>query len=219
MKTIQDVTKRFKTPKLGASVFRPLPRPFEMTPNDYLGYAEKDLNDGDTRAAVTAVSNVRLALESRIDELLINWGYHKFAKKQDYNFDKKLKLLSSLGLMAPLALKQVLNYKHDSEVDYHQVSLDTALAYFTAVSMFVSYTDRILKIANEAEVIRDKADGDFVNVELDSEKHKITLRCFIHDGKPPEQSITESRVQVSLTEEKLDDYNQAIKWWLKAIEG
>jgi len=30
---------------------------------------------------------------------------------------------------------------------------------------------------------------------------------------------TSEFLPMNLTEEKLDDYNQAIKWWLKAIEG
>lgn len=219
MKTIQDVIKRFKTPRLGASVFQPIPHPYQLTPSDYIGFAEIELKDNDTKAAVSAVANIKLALECQIDELLQNWGYTKFLAKANYSYEDKLKLLSKLGLMAPLSLKQVIDYKKISENNYPELSFDFALAYFTVVNMFINYTDRILAIANEAEVLRDKADGDFVSIEIDKELAKITMRCFIHEGALPEQSISESRVLIGLSEKSFDDYNLAIKWWLRAIQG
>jgi len=218
MKTIQEVAKRFKTPRLGTSMSRAVPKPYELSPREYLDFATTDLKNKDLKAAISATNHIKAALYCRVDELLLNWGFFTYVERQKFDYNQKIKLLSGLGVFSPLALKKVNSLRKFSETDYPQLTYDIALDYFTVVDLFVDYTDSLLKIENEAEVLNDQAAGDFVSFTLDSEKHKISFRVFEYEGELPDQTITETHFNVSLTQAKFDDYTQAIKWWLKAIK-
>ena len=56
------------------------------------------MENQDTRSLVNATGNIKRAIDSQTDMLLFAYGFLDMAKDQRWNFDKKNKLLSEIGI-------------------------------------------------------------------------------------------------------------------------
>lgn len=56
---------------------------FEVTPTEYLAFAENDLESKDLRGLINALSNTKRALDCQIDSLLYTFGLYGYAKRKN----------------------------------------------------------------------------------------------------------------------------------------
>jgi hypothetical protein len=74
----------------------------DVTPEQYLRYAELDLEDRTDRGAINALGNAKRALHLIVDSLLQAYGL--LARNQKAGFPQKLGLIDAAGLFSPSIL-------------------------------------------------------------------------------------------------------------------
>jgi hypothetical protein len=67
----------------------PLEIPFELNYQDYIKFAEEDIKEETNRALVNAISNIKRAIDCRVESLLYIFGIYKIAKKRKLEFSNK----------------------------------------------------------------------------------------------------------------------------------
>ncbi len=68
------------TPKLGINLEIGGESPFDLDSRTFLNFAKNDLNDGTKRGRINAITNIKKAIECRMDELLYFYFLDKLAK-------------------------------------------------------------------------------------------------------------------------------------------
>lgn len=63
---------------------------FDISPNEFLKYAENDLKSKVEHRNVNALSNAKRAIDCQIEGLLKLFGFYKIAKRKFWGFPKKL---------------------------------------------------------------------------------------------------------------------------------
>ncbi|MBN6714050.1 hypothetical protein JSY17_08585 [Pseudomonas capsici] len=123
---------------------------FEMTelkvsPIEFLILAEDDFESGGLAALVNATTNVKRAIVSQLDQLLISFGYPSLR----WSVPKKIERIRALGLLAPRLLRKVVDMRNILEHEYVtpelekvEEALDVASLFVMSVSaMFIPFDD------------------------------------------------------------------------------
>jgi hypothetical protein len=69
---------------------------YEITPEDFLSFAEKDIMQDDVRGLVNGLSNAKRAIDCQVEKLLACLGLPSAR-----SFPKKMGLLTEIGVVAP----------------------------------------------------------------------------------------------------------------------
>ncbi|MGV8086972.1 MAG: hypothetical protein ACP5N1_05045 [Candidatus Woesearchaeota archaeon] len=145
---------------------------FEILPNEFLSYAEKDLLGNTDRDLVNALSNIKRALDCQINLILIEYGVYKQSKKDYWNFPKKIEFLTKHNIAAPRILKKINNIRNLLEHEFKKPTLEQAEDALDIVSLFISYTKKLGKIPTELMVYADEGRIIF-NLNFDKENKKF----------------------------------------------
>ena len=78
---------------------------FEISPLNFLKYAEYDLTAKYDHHLVNSLSNTKRAIDSQLDSLLTGFGLSERAKK--WNFPKKIEFLNNIGVISPRILTKI----------------------------------------------------------------------------------------------------------------
>ncbi|MET3456557.1 hypothetical protein [Pseudomonas kilonensis] len=117
----------------------------KISPIEFLNLAEDDFERGGLAALVNATTNVKRAIVSQLDQLLISFGYPSLR----WNVPKKIERLRALGLLAPRLLRKVVDMRNILEHEYAtpdlkevEEALDIAsLFVMSASAMFIPFDD------------------------------------------------------------------------------
>lgn len=112
--------------------------PWDISPSDYVKFAQKDLEGSDKRSIVNALSNTKRALECQIDSLLLALELNTKSKK--LNVPNKLKLLNDIGVIAPNILRKVNKHRNEMEHEYSCPDSDAVMDFVDVVCLFVEAT-------------------------------------------------------------------------------
>lgn len=88
----------------------------DVTPEQYLRYAELDLEDRTDRGAINALGNAKRALHLIVDSLLQAYGL--LARNQKAGFPQKLGLIDAAGLFSPSILSTLNLERNVMEHEY-----------------------------------------------------------------------------------------------------
>ncbi|MFH8756248.1 hypothetical protein [Streptomyces atroolivaceus] len=88
----------------------------ELTPERYLEFAEKDLEDGTTRGLVNSFGNSKRCTHLLIDELL--WQYGLLARNKKMSFPMRLDMLGDLGILSSRILRRLNVQRNVMEHEY-----------------------------------------------------------------------------------------------------
>lgn len=75
---------------------------FDISPNDFIKFAEHDLTAQYNHHLVNTLSNTKRAIDSQLDSLLIGFGLSERSKK--WRFPQKIDFLNKIGVMSPRIL-------------------------------------------------------------------------------------------------------------------
>jgi hypothetical protein len=119
----------------------------DVTAEQYLQFAARDLQEESERGAVNALGNIKRALHQTVDSLL--QGYGLLARNRRLSFPKKLELIDAAGLFSLSILRTLNNERNLVEHDYRvpgharaQEALDVVRLWLLAarrLSEFVVY--------------------------------------------------------------------------------
>lgn len=78
-----------------------------VKPIDYLNFARRDIVEGDTRALINALSNIKRAIDCQLDVLLEIYGLLKLSMKEKWDFPRKIEVIRKAGVVSPNILKLI----------------------------------------------------------------------------------------------------------------
>ena len=128
-----------------------------MKPIDYINFARRDIVEGDTRAMVNALSNIKRAIDCQLDVLLEMYGLLKLSMKRKWSFPKKIEVIRKIGIVSPNILR-LINTKRVQLEHYHKKpKKEEVVEYLDVAELFV---ELFKSKRNRTEVLIDY-DNDF----------------------------------------------------------
>ncbi len=112
--------------------------PWDVTPSEYLRFAQEDLEGNDRRSAVNALSNAKRALECQVDSLMLVFEMEDTSSK--WHFPKKIEALERIGIIAPRILTKINRHRNEMEHDYCCPSIDVVVDFVDVVGLFIEAT-------------------------------------------------------------------------------
>ncbi|OMF34824.1 MULTISPECIES: hypothetical protein [Paenibacillus] len=154
--------------------------PFEVTPSEYLSFAEKDLELNDVRGHINALSNTKRALDCQIDSILFTFGLYGLAKRKNLNIPRKFNLIKELGIIAPRILSKINSVRNLVEHEYVRPSQEQVEDFYDIIQLFLLSTEKyILYYPDFCQIENDKR-NEWLDFNYDREAGYIEF--VIHQG-------------------------------------
>jgi len=141
-----------------------------VKPIEYLNFARRDIVDGDTRALVNALTNIKRAIDCQLDVLLEMYGLLKLSMKKKWGFPEKIEVIRKTGVVAPNILK-LINSRRIQLEHYHKKPIkDEVTEFLDIAELFIT----LFKFrAHRIELLIDY-DKDFA-FWMDTEQNVICI--------------------------------------------
>ncbi|WP_017689856.1 hypothetical protein [Paenibacillus sp. PAMC 26794] len=142
--------------------------PFELSPRDYLQFAESDLKGKDDLSLINCVSNIKRAMDCQIDTFFYSYNLFEFFKSKRLGMDKKLEFLKKASVFNSGSLSRLNAIRNKMEHEFVVPKIQDIELYFDLVSAFVSVLENnILMLEIYAESTwYIKENGEFFRFEI-----------------------------------------------------
>lgn len=138
---------------------------FELTPRDYLEFAERDLENTDsTHSLVNAVSNLKRAIDCQLDFFLFVFNLDNLYRNKRLGVDRKLGFLSKSGIFSSKSMEKLNKVRNRLEHHYEVPRLEDIEVYYDLVFAFISVIENSLSLAGysaEIEFVVSNGNGAF----------------------------------------------------------
>lgn len=150
--------------------------PFDVTPMEYIQYAEEDSLELSAKGCINAFSNAKRAMDSQIDMLLIAFVLNNLAAKKNWNIPRKLEVLNKLGIVAPRILAKFNKFRNLVEHDFVKPEQEKVEDFIDVVLLFIESTKLYLvDFLDDAEIeVEDKFDY-WLGVVIDRESEIVNI--------------------------------------------
>jgi len=118
---------------------------FKVDSEEFLKFAKSDLKEGKRKSLVNALSNVKRAIDCRIDSILWVLGFHKKSKKENWSFPHKVDFAKSLGIVSPNILKKVNRIRNRLEHEYEYPTKKEVEDAIDIAELFLASTEKYLR--------------------------------------------------------------------------
>lgn len=191
---------------------------FDISPREFLRFAEYDLNANYSHHLVNSLSNTKRAIDSQLDSLLIGFGLSQRAAK--WNFPTKVDYLNRVGILSPRILNKINKKRNLLEHEYKNPSIEEVEDALDIAGLFVNYTNKYLYPAVVDFVLNDKKMGYYdypddtktIIMRLDWRNCKFIFDTPVKDAEGLWHHTTEDVT----TEHK--DYDEYLKVFLSFYE-
>ncbi len=157
----------------GSCMYEDVEVRFDVTPHDYLEFAEEDLKGSDRRNLINALSNAKRALDCQIESLLYVYCLKTYTDKKKMGIPNKIEMLNRLGIIAPRILNKINKIRNTMEHDFYCPDVDEVQDFVDVILLFISYTDKYLfEVKQDCELLDDTYDF-YCIPEFDREKQEI----------------------------------------------
>lgn len=116
---------------------------FKITASQFRDFAIEDSKTESVHHQVNTLSNVKRAIECRVDELLYTVCLHVKSEREKWNFPKKIQALGKIGVLAPRILEKINSKRNQLEHQYIKPTKDDVEDALDVAILFLGYTDRI----------------------------------------------------------------------------
>lgn len=147
--------------------------PFQMTPKQFLEFAEYDLNNEYSHHLVNSLSNIKRAIDCQLDSLLFVFGLFKKSKKGRWNFPKKIDCLNKIGIISPRILERINQKRNLLEHEYKIPKKGQVVDALDVAILFKAYTEKFLSNALIDCTPYHEIKKDSFSVKLDYKNAKI----------------------------------------------
>lgn len=180
---------------------------FDISPNEFLEFAEHDLIAKYDHHLVNSLSNTKRAIDSQLDSLLIGFGLSERAKK--WNFPTKIDFLNSIGIISPRILNKINKKRNLLEHEYKNPNKEEVEDALDVAILFVAYTNKYLFRALKECTLWSAEEGH-VTITLGWEDYKITSTYRVYVDNKFSEDITE---ELASADQK--EYDEYLKFYLK----
>ena len=164
---------------------------FEIKPQDFLNYAEKDLQDTYSHNLINTLSNAKRALDCQVDILLIAFGYYNISKNKFWGFPKKIEIIKELGILAPRVLLKVNKTRNLMEHQYVKPTLEQVEDFVDIVALFMASTDKyIYNFPDDLEIENDYLDSFWLKFSNNYEGENLRINVIYKNSENEELIIT-----------------------------
>ena len=115
---------------------------FEVSAVQFLDFAIEDSKEDSLHSRVNTLSNVKRAIECRIDELYYALCLNVKSESEKWNFPKKIQVLGDLGILAPKILAKINRKRNQLEHQYVEPTREDVEDALDVTKLFFAYTDR-----------------------------------------------------------------------------
>ena len=146
---------------------------FDISPQDFLKFAEQDLSLKYEHNIVNALSNAKRALDCQIDTILLSLGFYKVSQEKYWGFPKKLDLINELDILAPRVLRKINKQRNLLEHKFVKPTKEIVEDFLDISMLFIASTDRytlsfkpLVQLKNTALSILIIIENDYLNDSL-----------------------------------------------------
>jgi len=131
----------------GGGGTKPNETEFDLTPRDFLDFAEKDLEQvNSTHSLINATSNLKRAVDCQLDSFLTLLNLDQFYRKKRLGVDRKLGFLDLSGLFRSKSLEKLNKMRNRLEHYYEVPEIEDVEVYFDLVVAFVSVIEGVVPL-------------------------------------------------------------------------
>jgi len=181
---IQILSKGRGLRGFGCVVHQATVKPFELSAKDFLGFADKDSKIRSFRGEVNALSNVKRAIDCRIEELLWCYCLHKKSKQDNWNIPTKLEVLGKIGILAPRVLRRISNSRNFLEHEFKKPASNKVDDAVDVGALFLEATEKLcypITHLNKGADFLIRFERDKNQVELQDGSLKQTMKIGAED--------------------------------------
>ena len=110
---------------------------FDLTPDDYLNFADESLGRENSKDKIDCVSHLKRAIECQLDTFIEILGLSKLLKKKGIRFDRKMGLLESFGLISPRSFSKLNMIRNKLEHEYSIPDIPEVELYYDLANSFL----------------------------------------------------------------------------------
>lgn len=160
---------------------------FDITPKDFLDFAELDLTSDLQHKFVNALSNAKRALDCQVICLLDTLGLFEQAEKKRWGLPLKIKALKKTGIIAPRILNKINKTRNLLEHEFTNPNSEQVTDFIDVVALFIEGTKRYLVnylFFIETAWIVDKT------MTLEISKNMITAEFYYVENEKDESCLS-----------------------------
>ena len=160
---------------------------YEITPDDFLSFAEKDILQNDVRGLVNGLSNAKRAIDCQVEKLLAGLGLPSAR-----SFPKKMALLTELSVIAPRIVTKVIRTRNYLEHEYRKPEKEQVEDAVDVATLFVAALERSLAFFPESFSLDNLAEGlelvpgvlqacKGLSFYFHSDRHWFEIQGYVYD--------------------------------------
>lgn len=159
--------------------------PFDISPNDFLDYAKRDIESNLSHKYVNALANTKRSLDSQLLCVFSSLGLNN-RRIRKMGLEGKMQILQKMGLVTPRILKKVGEIRNLMEHEFINPSQEFVIDMLDVVSLFVAYTDTMMmNYSTEVTVAIENESyepgEEFVSLVLDSDQSVLEVSSSFSD--------------------------------------
>ncbi|OCH12421.1 hypothetical protein [Aliivibrio fischeri] len=110
---------------------------FEVTPREYLRFAEDELNRNTPVSLINCVSHLKRALDCQLDTFFEVYNLRDLFKKRNVKIEKKLQFIGAIGFFNSRSLIRLNNIRNKMEHHYSIPDIQDIEVYFDLITAIV----------------------------------------------------------------------------------
>ena len=137
---IEQFGEKWKTPVIEPHIGDILKFPFQIKPNDFIHFANRELAVSGIHGLINALSNAKRAIDCQIDAI------HKvLGIKKERSFPKRADIINELGLLAPRVIKRIVRMRNYLEHEFILPEQERIEDAVDTATLFIELTNRIFR--------------------------------------------------------------------------
>lgn len=192
---------------------------FDLQSNDFLEFAQLDLQMDYEHHLINCLSNVKRAIECQIDSILIGLGLFETSKIEKWYFPKKIEILNKLGIISPRILIKINKIRNLLEHHYSKPEKEKVEDAVDIAILFLRSTEKYLLNFPYDGALWDKEKKYSVDLTFDYKNCKFVFTgselVWDNENKHP------PHIQILYTKEvtaKMPEYFDYLKLYLQLID-
>ncbi|EJG1660229.1 hypothetical protein QNS37_004455 [Vibrio parahaemolyticus] len=110
---------------------------FQVTPREYLRFAEDELNRNTPVSLINCVSHLKRALDCQLDTFFEVYNLRALFKKRNIKIEKKLQFVGAIGFFNSRSLVRLNNIRNKMEHHYSIPDIEDIEVYFDLITAIV----------------------------------------------------------------------------------
>lgn len=149
---------------------------FDFMPEDFLKFAETALSQQNQAGSlVNALSNIKRAIDCQIELIISDHGLAKKAKKENWNFPKKIDFLKNKNVIAPRVLEKINKTRNLLEHEFKKPNTDTVEDAFDVATLFVGYCKQLHRVPDVINLGFDESSTNSFAISFEKDNFEFKV--------------------------------------------